>query len=144
MLNNGFARKHKKPLFRNWKEAREVFNKRRNYSYRVVDRNTTLEGAYLEEGECYIVRLHGNAILKFFPDYVQVFSCSFETHTTKDRINRFLPFRFRVYAEKFTWYVFNNRKKVSYFEDGIRLYYTGKIEGGLPVSKPRKKKKESK
>lgn len=42
------------------------------------------------------VSLHGNEIIRLYPTQVAVRHCGYITHTTQDRLNRFLPVKVRA------------------------------------------------
>jgi hypothetical protein len=56
-------------------------------------------------------------------DKIILNSGGYRTHTTKARINEFLPSNIRVYQKKYNWYIIkdNDDKNVIEFTDGIEL-----------------------
>ena len=90
--------------------------------------NTTIEKTYTvadsrtPKGLCFVVRLHGNAIAFIYRDKVSIMSRSWQTSTTKERLNRVLrPLGYNLYQKQFVWYVDNRStgEKVPYFEGMI-------------------------
>ena len=63
------------------------------HGHRKVANNTYLQltDMYNRHGyirsECVEMRLHGNLIARFNPDYMELFSAGYYTHTTKSRLN---------------------------------------------------------
>ena len=86
----------------------------------VVCNNTTLT-RYDPQGSI-TVRLHGHPIIVAEPNgEVTLSSCGYRTVTTKDRLNRFLPYGVRVWQENFRWYLHIYGQDVQEFEDGITV-----------------------
>jgi hypothetical protein len=68
------------------------------------------------------IALHGTVICTIESDKIMLSSGGWKTLTTKERINSFLPYPFRVYQEKNTWYLWDYKTKNKYlFEDGIEI-----------------------
>jgi hypothetical protein len=68
------------------------------------------------------LRLHATDILTWKPDGVIVLnSGGYRTHTTKERLNAFLPLGIRVYQKNYSWYVRQDGKKDIDFVDGMEL-----------------------
>jgi hypothetical protein len=68
---------------------------------RKVDHNTRM----CQAGESVSVDLHGHTILTYLPEGIRVSSCGYKTHTTKERLNAFLPSGYNVCQKDFEWYV---------------------------------------
>jgi hypothetical protein len=94
------------------------------------------------EGEVrdeYVVRLFDKPIMRYFPDgVIQLDSCGYRTVTTKQRFNQYLE-DWSVYQERSIWYVVKHTPGVTYgkaprfaFQDGMRLYPLGFVEGAGP------------
>lgn len=70
------------------------------------------------------VKLHGTVILTYCASgTVQVNSGGYQTGTTKDRLNRFLPLPYRVTQSKLEWTIYNARtgETVCEFANGLTL-----------------------
>lgn len=81
----------------------------------------------------YAVVLHGNQIIRFYPDKTILSSCGWYTVTTKDRLNKFTEFN--VWQRDFVWYIGkycepgcekNAVTAAMLFKDGI-TYQNGKF-----------------
>ena len=70
----------------------------------------------------FIIRLHDTDILSSQDGIITLDSGGFDTHTTKDRMNRFLPARYSVYQKDWAWYIKDSKEnKTIPFKDGITL-----------------------
>jgi hypothetical protein len=68
------------------------------------------------------LRLHATDVLTWKPDGVIVLnSGGYRTHTTKERLNAFLPDSIRVYQKNYSWYVRQDGKKDIDFVDGLQV-----------------------
>ena len=67
-----------------------------------------------------IIKLYATEILKFKGNRIILSSGGYKTHTTKARINQFLPGDIRVYQKNYEWYI-DNQGKILEFFDGIEL-----------------------
>jgi len=84
----------------NYDDAREQLN---GQGGRVVCLNTRLEEN--DDGTVSVI-LHATRIVTYHPDgRVTLNSGGWQTHTTKDRINRCLPPGMSVYQESYRWKV---------------------------------------
>lgn len=76
-----------------------------NKSAKTIGNNTTAE----RDGGPFdpiLVRLHGHEIASLFPDgTVNVRDAGYQTVTTKERINQFLPLPYRVSQKSYVWHV---------------------------------------
>ena len=79
---------------------------------------TTSEGRY--------IRLHDTNVLSFLGNRIVLNSGGWKTHTTKDRLNTFLPQPFKVYSDKGIWYLYSNGIDPVPFFDGMAIR-NGKI-----------------
>ena len=87
---------------------------------RLVDHNTV---EYWRKDGSKVIRLHLTDIITYNPDGSVTFNTDgWKTVTTKDRMNKFSPFK--VHQEKSVWYV-----ETYPFEDGVTFYPDGKVEG---------------
>ena len=86
---------------------------------KLVRRNTRLT-EYVDGRRT--LRLHATDVLTWKPDGVIVLnSGGYRTHTTKERLNAFLPLDVRVYQKNYSWYVRQDGKKDIDFVDGLEL-----------------------
>jgi hypothetical protein len=95
------------PNFAKWLEkaqsGRGGRRKLENNTYAILHNRPTDAGTY--EPAFVAVRLHATDILRFYPDNsVVVNSGGWQTRTTLDRLNKFLPGNWRIYTQKGTWY----------------------------------------
>ena len=68
------------------------------------------------------IRLHDTDILTFQADHVKLDSGGWRTHTTKARINQYLPSGVRVTQKDFEWFVEDSRDHtVKPFVDGMTI-----------------------
>jgi hypothetical protein len=97
----------------------------RNSERRKVDNNTYLERR--QEGKIAI-RLHSTDIIIFHPSGdIELNTGGWQTVTTKDRLNEFLP-GWRVWSNKGVWYVGINGNTFPY-ADGMILHEDGTVDG---------------
>lgn len=66
------------------------------------------------------IRLYSTDILKIEGEKIILNSGGYKTHTTKSRINEFLPGDIRVYQKDFKWFIDNRGQRKEFF-DGIEL-----------------------
>lgn len=53
------------------------------------------------------MRLHGNAVARFYPDHLELYSAGWHTTTTKSRLNLALELsgiQGRIYQQSYEWY----------------------------------------
>ena len=73
-----------------------------NNTYLTDDRN-----GMRPEQESISMRLHGNLIARFYPDYLELYSAGRHTQTTKDRLNLALGIALipgRIFQRDWQWY----------------------------------------
>ena len=74
------------------------------------------------------IRLHNTDIISFINGKTVLNSGGWRTITTKERINRFLPYDSFIRQEKSVWYLHCDLKTYI-FEDGITIGKRGKVTG---------------
>ncbi len=95
----------------NYNDAVEMVHGRTNRKTRKIGNNTYAE---IEYDNSVSIRLHGTAVVRFYPNgVVKLNSGGWRTHTTKDRINKYSPVK--VYQKKYQWYLQDGAE----FEDNI-------------------------
>lgn len=99
--------------------------------------NNTVE--YFNAAGERFIRLHATNVLQFNPDgKIILNSGGWKTHTTKDRLNHFLPSGYYITQKAGIWYLQNPAATEIIFQDGMVIdTITGKIqkEGKLPDTK---------
>ena len=60
--------------------------------------------------EGYKIRLHDTDVIEFKDDQIILDTGGYYTHTTKKRMNEWLPSRYYVYQKDFSWYVKDTEK----------------------------------
>jgi hypothetical protein len=83
-----------------------LFKKKGKPTGKKVARNTY---ALQEDGIVYAIRFHDTNILTYEADRVTLDNGGYQTATTKERFNRFLPKGVSIYQKNFTWYVKDTR-----------------------------------
>lgn len=95
------------PNPRNYAEALEVLGK---YNARKIANNTYLEkfdAMFHDSVPSIGIRLHGTYVVKFYANgTTELNSGGYRTVTTKDRMNRYLPFGARIWQQDGTWYYY--------------------------------------
>jgi len=97
---------------------------------RKIANNTYLTLEYYEvapDAECIQMRLHGNLVAEFQPDYLLLFSAGWHTNTTKNRLNLALELAgigYGIWQQNWTWYY---RDPGIPFKDGMKLNYSGEV-----------------
>ena len=87
----------------NYEQARKTMKTARNPAKgKPIGNNTRLY--YNEFADCYSVRLHGNEILKIFPDRFVPMDAGWRTVTTKARLNDLMPMG-TVFQKDWDWYL---------------------------------------
>jgi len=100
----------------------------RNSQSRKLANNTYAE----RRGDHIAIRLHQTDIVKFHPDgTITANTGGWKTHTTKDRLNEYLPVR--IWQKSGRWFIGSNGGTVE-FADGITIHPDGKITGAKPQS----------
>jgi hypothetical protein len=99
---------------------RELYDINGIKTSKLVKNNTRL--TEYEDGR-RTLKLHNTDIITWTGDKIILNSGGYRTHTTKARINEFLPSNIRVYQKKYNWYIIkdNDDKNVIEFTDGIEL-----------------------
>lgn len=83
-------------------------------SYRTQRKIGNNTYAYIEYDNSVSIRLHGTAVVRFYPNgVVKLNSGGYRTHATKKRINQYSPVK--VYQKDFVWYLQDGTE----FEDNI-------------------------
>lgn len=85
---------------------------------------TTEKGAYRDISirleDTTVHYYHQNPIVVQSGDVYRLSSCGWQTSTTKERINRYLPTGYRVYQDDFTWYL-DTPEETLEFRDGMEI-----------------------
>lgn len=82
---------------------------------RKLDHNTVL----VQTQDGFGVQLHGTVVVEYLPEgAIKLNSGGWLTTTTKDRLNKFSPFR--IFQSKYEWFIENTKGKIA-FHDGICL-----------------------
>jgi hypothetical protein len=85
----------------NYLEAVSMVHGKTKQKARKVGNNTYAE---IESDNSVSVRLHGTAVVRFYPNgLVKLNSGGWRTSTTKNRINKYSPVK--VYQKKYEWYL---------------------------------------
>lgn len=109
----------------NYKEANALLSGR-NKDSKKIDNNTYL--IRLDNGDI-AVKLHNTNVVTYKPDgSVILDSGGWQTNTTKDRMNRYLPFG-RISQSKKIWYFQHGEVLITY-KDGCGINAKGKLFGG--------------
>ena len=66
------------------------------------------------------IRIHNTDILTFDSDKVILNSGGYQTKTTKDRLNKYLPDNIRIYQKDYQWYILKDNEKID-FADNIEI-----------------------
>ena len=110
----------------------------RGQGHRKVANNTRLELVSRELGERIEMTLHGHIVARFYPRYMQLFSGSWHTATTKDRLNMALSIGgvkvSGIYQKDWVWYYGNYCKGDREFYDGMALDYSGHLVDPIGTS----------
>jgi len=108
------------------------------HGHRKIANNTylTLTDAYDQPGmlrsECIEMRLHGNLIARFHPDYLELYSAGWHTQTTKDRLNLALDIALvagrKIYQSSQQWYYGDLYHEGDLaFREGMKVDYQGNV-----------------
>lgn len=88
----------------------------RSKNSRTLENNTTAR----LDNEHIIIKFHNTDIMEIFPDNTTILnSGGYKTHTTKDRINKYLPEGFVLYQEKGLWFISYKWQQTYLFADGM-------------------------
>ena len=95
-----------------------------NNTYLKRRTRTILEGQVTETISIGL-ELHGHEIMTFLPNGdTRLDSCGWQTVTTRDRLNRYLPKPFRIYQKHWDWYL--ARVEPPTYSDGPRwVFFNG-------------------
>lgn len=90
----------------------------------------TIDG--VEFPEYVVMNLHGHAVVKFYPDHLELFSAGWHTPTTKNRLNLALELAGipgGIRQRDWCWFygTFGCIKPTIDFKDGMKIDYTGKV-----------------
>jgi len=93
-----------KAQIKSYQDAKKFLGNRKE---RAIAHNTRIEIGSLNLGhEVITVKYHGNSIVNLYPDgIVSLNSCGWQTSTTKERLNWFLPYGITLYQHNFRWIV---------------------------------------
>ena len=86
-----------------------------------------------EKADYYAIRLHSTDVMTFDPDGgVTLHTGGWETVTTKERINRYLPEGFGVFQQNFKWWLSDHRRgwdrELRYsYRDGMHIDRNGDV-----------------
>ena len=105
-----------------------------------IRRDKDLRNTYIERvsDSCIAVRLHATRIAEFHSDNrIVLFARGYQTVTTKDRMNHFLPKNFAIWQKNNQWFIGESwdASKSTPFFDGITLVPNGK---GHKILNPQK------
>jgi hypothetical protein len=78
----------------------------------------------VDVGDYVSILLHQTAVIRFYPDGRIVLNTGgWQTVTTKDRLNRCLPYPWHVAsdARKGGWGLYENSERVAHYSDGMEL-----------------------
>jgi len=64
-----------------------------------------------------VIRLHNTDILTFKGDNIILNSGGYRTTTTKDRLNRYLPYNIRIYQKNYKWYILKDNEKIDFIDN---------------------------
>lgn len=99
------------------RSRKEIFAEAGIVSSKIVKNNTRLT-EYMDGTR--VLRLHATDIIKWQGNKVILNSGGFQTHTTKQRLNQYLPGNIRVYQKDYNWYI-EKDGKTSDFSDNIEI-----------------------
>ncbi len=120
----------------------DIFKTARNKEIgKPIANNTRL----LKVGDDFIIRLHSTDIIRITSKGIYTINTgSWQTVTTKERLNRYLPIR--IFQEKHVWYYFEKDSNTCYFDwknrkaffEGLQCNVEGKVLN--PVNEKKDKK----
>jgi hypothetical protein len=67
------------------------------------------------------VKYHNTFIASFQPGLATYRTGGWQTYTTKDRLNQLLPPGWRIYQDKYRWYLTSDDMIIEWY-DNVRLY----------------------
>lgn len=107
-----------------YEHIREVITKHGRLGKKKVANNTYL----YRGGDCVEMWLHGNTVARFDTEGVELFSCGWRTHTTKDRLNFALNMAgipLTIYQKDYEWFIGKYTGGDLPFYEGVKLLYGG-------------------
>jgi len=118
----------------NWFEAQTLMETARDKSKgKPIANNTRLWEIHnplmLDTGGIggYEIRLHGNLIMKIFLHHIEILDGGWQSVTTKERLNRYIPRGFHVYQSNWQWYI-STPSSIQYkFEDVYWIHNDGRV-----------------
>jgi hypothetical protein len=100
----------------------------RNRDARKLANNTYAQRRELHGDNVIAIRLHSTDILTFFRDgSVKVDTGGWQTVTTKERLNRYLPDGIGITQDRRVWYWLKNGERVALFTEGDTISPEGNI-----------------
>ena len=95
-----------------YEDARKIMEKARGHwkhdpaKGKVIGNNTRLyfTESTFSDGDYFSVRLHGNEILRIYPDRFVPMDAGWKTVTTKARLNDLMPIG-RIHQKNYAWYM---------------------------------------
>ena len=88
------------------------------------------------------VRLHNTNIIIYYPKRTVLDTGSWQTMTTRDRLNRYMPAPFSIVQDKGIWYVHQDGwqgPRLCVFKDGLTITHASKILHGGKIGQTDKK-----
>jgi len=114
----------------NWFGLDTILHGGRSKDRRKVGNNTYL----VRRGEDIAVRLHYTDILTFYRDgRIKINSGGWQTVTTRDRWNQYLPGAWNIQGDRGTYYLYNGEKRWGY-RDGMIIHPDGTVTDYAPES----------
>tara|TARA_Y100000310_G_scaffold329489_1_gene399449 strand:+ start:649 stop:996 length:348 start_codon:yes stop_codon:yes gene_type:complete len=106
---------------RNFMDALDILNGRSQVK---IGHNTYMRIEYFEQPDVEIkIRLHNTDVVTFTEnDDIILDDGGWQTVTTKERINRYLPSGWKLYQKDFQWFIDTDYGTHKYYE-GISLAY---------------------
>ena len=114
----------------NWFEAQTLMETSRDKSKgKPIGNNTRLYfyDAGIGHESYYNIRLHGNQIMQIYRDRIVPMDGGWQSVTTKERLNRYIPRGFHVYQSNWQWYI-STPSSIQYkFEDVYWIHNDGRV-----------------
>lgn len=82
-------------------------------------KNDNTEVTYSSERDASYVMLHGNHIATIGDTFIELYTCGYQTNTTKSRLNAILKVHgneARIFQRDFEWFVIDNGQTVPFTE----------------------------
>jgi len=77
------------------------------------------------------MRLHGNLVAEFRPNYLKLYSAGWHSVTTKSRLNLALKlagiYTKCIFQQDWVWYYGNYNPNATKFKDGMKISYKGLV-----------------